>query len=111
TAWRTGQRTAIAALTAARAAARRLRRDVPAPPDRHYNRRRPPRNAAMPKSPISRIPHTLGAAVRKPAALVRASVDDTADLLARSGELRFGNGVIATAIALTLAALCLLGVL
>jgi sterol desaturase/sphingolipid hydroxylase (fatty acid hydroxylase superfamily) len=64
----------------------------------------------MSKTPISRIPHTLGAVVRKPAELVRASVDDTADLLGRSGELTFGRGVIATAIALTLAALCLLGV-
>lgn len=64
----------------------------------------------MPKTPISRIPHTLGAAVRKPAELVRASVDDTADLLGRSGELTFGRGVIATAIALALAVLCLLGV-
>lgn len=64
----------------------------------------------MPKTPISRIPHTLGAAVRKPAEFVRASVDDTVDLLGRSGELKFGKGVIATAIALALGALCLLGV-
>lgn len=64
----------------------------------------------MPKPSISRIPHTLGAAVRAPAELVRASVDDTVDLLGRSGELKFGRGVIATAIALALGALCLLGV-
>jgi sterol desaturase/sphingolipid hydroxylase (fatty acid hydroxylase superfamily) len=64
----------------------------------------------MSKTPISRIPHTLGDAVRKPARLVRASVDDTADLLGRSGELTFGRGVIATATALALAVLCLLGV-
>ncbi len=65
----------------------------------------------MSKTPISRIPHTLGSAVRKPVALVRESVGDTADLLGRSGELRFGRGLIATAIALTLGTLCLLGVI
>ncbi len=43
--------------------------------------------------------------------VVRATVDETSDLLASSGELRFGQGMIATIVALSLGFLCLLGVL
>ncbi len=60
---------------------------------------------------VSRVPYAIGDAVKKPAEAVRSAVDDTAAMLGRSGALRFGQGVIATVIALTLGILCLLAVL
>ncbi len=65
----------------------------------------------MSKRSISRIPYTLGAAAEAPAQLLRSTADETANLLAGSGELRFGKGLISTIIALSLGFLCLLGVL
>ena len=63
------------------------------------------------RTSVSRVPYTIGDAVKKPAVAVRAVVDETADLLGRSGALRFGQGTIATIVALTLGVLCLLAVL
>src|SRR4051794_4004024 len=60
---------------------------------------------------VSRVPYTIGNAVRLPAAAVRSAVGETADLLGSSGALKFGQGVIATIIALTLGFLSLLAVL
>jgi sterol desaturase/sphingolipid hydroxylase (fatty acid hydroxylase superfamily) len=65
----------------------------------------------MSKPSVSRTPYSDGRAVRKPASLVRATLDETSALLGSSGPLRFGKGLISTIIALTLGALCLLGVL
>jgi sterol desaturase/sphingolipid hydroxylase (fatty acid hydroxylase superfamily) len=65
----------------------------------------------MSKPSVSRTPYTDGGPARKPAGIVRATIRETSDLLGGSGELRFGKGLIGTIIALTLAALCLLGVL
>jgi sterol desaturase/sphingolipid hydroxylase (fatty acid hydroxylase superfamily) len=65
----------------------------------------------MSKRSISRIPYAIGAAAKKPVDLVRATVDDTAGLLASSGELTPGKGLITTIIALSLGFLSLLGVL
>jgi hypothetical protein len=65
----------------------------------------------MPKRSVSRIPYVIEAVAKKPVELVRATVDDTADLLGRSGELKFGQGMIATVVAFSLGVLCLLGVL
>ena len=65
----------------------------------------------MPKRSISRIPYVIEAVARKPVEVVRAHVDDTTDLLGSSGELRFGQGLIATVIAFSLGVLCLLGVI
>src|ERR1700709_2007498 len=42
---------------------------------------------------------------------VKTPVGDTAELLHRSGPLKFGQGMIATILALSLAVLCLLAVL
>ncbi|HEY6985560.1 MAG TPA: sterol desaturase family protein, partial [Rhodanobacteraceae bacterium] len=67
--------------------------------------------ATSPYASVSRVPYTLGAAVRVPSSAVRSAVEDTADLLGSSGALRFGQGVIATIIAFTLGVLCLLAVL
>ena len=47
---------------------------------------------------------------RLPATAPAVLVSDTADLLKRSGPLRFGQGMIATVLALSLGFLCLLGV-
>ena len=60
---------------------------------------------------VSRVPYAIGDAVRKPAQAMRSAVNETADLLGRSGALRFGQGTIATVVALTLGVLCLLAVL
>ena len=60
---------------------------------------------------ISRIPYAIESAVRAPVEAVRAHVDETADLLSRSGPLRFGQGMVATIVAFSLAVLCLLGVI
>ena len=49
----------------------------------------------------------LPGAVKAPVAVVA----DTADLLRRSGPMRFGQGLIATVLALSLGFLCLLGVI
>jgi len=65
----------------------------------------------MPKRSISRIPHVVEAVAKKPVKIVRASVDDTAGLLASSGELKPGQGLITTIVALSLGFLCLLGVI
>jgi len=65
----------------------------------------------MSQPTVSRTPYSDGQGPRKPGSVVRATVGETAALLKSSGELRFGKGLISTIIALTLAALCLLGVL
>ena len=67
---------------------------------------------STPKRSISRIPYAVHSAIGKPtAALMRSTVDDTATLLGSHGALRFGQGMIATIVALTLGVLCLLAVL
>jgi predicted cobalt transporter CbtA len=65
----------------------------------------------MARTTISRVPYAIGNAVKAPAEFVHSAVGDTTDLLGRSGELKFGQGMIATIVALTLGFLCLLGVL
>jgi sterol desaturase/sphingolipid hydroxylase (fatty acid hydroxylase superfamily) len=60
---------------------------------------------------VSRTPYSDGKPPRKPASIVRATVDETANLLGASGALRFGKGLIATIVALGLGFLCLLGVI
>ncbi len=60
---------------------------------------------------VSRTPYTLGDAVKANVEVVRAAAADTEALLHASGELKFGKGLIATIVALTLGFLCLLGVL
>lgn len=65
----------------------------------------------MPGPSISRTPYTLGDAIKANVQVVRATAADTERLLHSSGELKFGQGVIATVVALTLGFLCLLGVL
>src|SRR5690242_11507457 len=60
---------------------------------------------------VSRVPYRIGDAVKKPAEAVRSAVDETAEMMRRSGALRFGQGTIATILALTLGVLCLLAVL
>src|SRR5690242_5105990 len=60
----------------------------------------------------SRTPYIVPAALGTPVRTVRGAVHDTADLLStRQAVLRFGQGTIATIIALTLGVLCLLAVL
>lgn len=65
----------------------------------------------MRTSSVSRTPYALTDSLKAPATFVRTAIDETSDFLARSGELRFGQGVIATIIAFTLGVLCLLAVL
>lgn len=65
----------------------------------------------MSKRSISRIPYALGDAIRKPVDYVRSTHDDAAKLLASSGELKVGEGMVSTILALSLGVLCLLGVL
>ena len=65
----------------------------------------------MRKPSVSRTPYSDGGTVRKPASLVRATLDETSALLGSRGPLRFGKGLISTIIALALGALCLLGML
>ncbi|MEO6687897.1 MAG: sterol desaturase family protein, partial [Dokdonella sp.] len=62
-------------------------------------------------SSVSRTRYTLGDALHAHRELVRSTADDTARLLESSGGLTFGQGVIATIVALSLGFLCLLGVL
>jgi sterol desaturase/sphingolipid hydroxylase (fatty acid hydroxylase superfamily) len=57
------------------------------------------------------LTYKLTGAVKAPVKLVNATVDDAKDLLKRSGGMKFGQGLIATVIALSLGFLCLLGVL
>ena len=57
------------------------------------------------------LKYKLKGAVNTPAVLVSTTVGDTADLLRRSGPMQFGQGMIATVLALSLGFLCLLGVL
>jgi len=45
------------------------------------------------------------------AAVPAVIVGDTAELLRRSGPMRFGQGIVATVLALSLGFMCLLGVL
>jgi sterol desaturase/sphingolipid hydroxylase (fatty acid hydroxylase superfamily) len=52
----------------------------------------------------------LGSAVAAPVEIVSHAVDDTRDLLQRSGDLRTGYALISTVIALLLGFLCLLAV-
>ena len=65
----------------------------------------------MSQPSVSRTPYILGDTFKAHVHVVRSTVDDTARLLESSGELRFGKGLIATILALTLGFLCLLGVL
>jgi len=65
----------------------------------------------MSKSSVSRTPYAVADALKAPVGLVRETIDDTGDLLASHGPLKFGQGLIATIVALTLGALCLLAVL
>ncbi|WP_300622042.1 sterol desaturase family protein [Dokdonella sp.] len=65
----------------------------------------------MPGPSISRTPYTVGDAIKANVEVVRAAAVDTERLLHGSGELRFGQGVIATIVALALGFLCLLGVI
>jgi len=60
---------------------------------------------------VSRVPYAIGTVVKKPADFVRSAVDDTTELLGSSGALKFGQGMIATIVALTLGFLCMLAVL
>ncbi|MGN6517856.1 MAG: sterol desaturase family protein [Dokdonella sp.] len=60
---------------------------------------------------VSRTPYVLRDAVDAHVEVARATVDDTARFLAGSGALKFGQGTIATIVALALGVLCLLGVL
>ena len=66
---------------------------------------------AKPYPSVSRVPYSIGAIAKKPVTTVHAAVDETAELFASSGRLRFGQGIIATILALTLAILGVLGVL
>ena len=60
---------------------------------------------------VSRMPYSVtGAPTREKVSLFDA-VDDTAELLRQSGPLKFGQGMIATIVALTLAFLSVLAVL
>lgn len=65
----------------------------------------------MSKPSVSRTPYTLGDALKANVEVVRATAGDTERLLHGSGELKFGQGLIATIVALALGFLCLLGVL
>jgi sterol desaturase/sphingolipid hydroxylase (fatty acid hydroxylase superfamily) len=65
----------------------------------------------MSKPSTSRTPYTLGDAVKAHVEVVRATAGDAERLLHGSGELKFGQGLIATIVALALGFLCLLGVL
>ena len=65
----------------------------------------------MSKPSVSRTPYTTGSGAPKRTDLVRSTVDETAGLLAASGPLRPGHGLISTIVALSLGTLCLLGVL
>lgn len=65
----------------------------------------------MSKPSVSRTPYTLGDALKANVEVVRATAGDAERLLHGSGELKFGQGLIATIVALALGFLCLLGVL
>jgi sterol desaturase/sphingolipid hydroxylase (fatty acid hydroxylase superfamily) len=65
----------------------------------------------MSKPSTSRTPYTLGDALRANVEVVRATASDAERLLHGSGELKFGQGMIATVVALALGFLCLLGVI
>ena len=56
---------------------------------------------------VSRTPYTLGDALHAHRALVRSTADDTARLLESSGGLTFGQGMVATIVALSLGFLIL----
>ncbi|MEO5624952.1 MAG: sterol desaturase family protein, partial [Dokdonella sp.] len=60
---------------------------------------------------VSRTPYRIGDALKAHSEVFRSTVDDTAGLLGSSGGLTFGQGMIATIVALSLGFLCLLGVL
>jgi sterol desaturase/sphingolipid hydroxylase (fatty acid hydroxylase superfamily) len=60
---------------------------------------------------VSRVPYTVPGEPKRGAGSLFDVVDDTADLLRQSGPLKFGQGMIATIIALTLAFLSVLAVL
>jgi sterol desaturase/sphingolipid hydroxylase (fatty acid hydroxylase superfamily) len=60
---------------------------------------------------VSRTPYVGTRVPAKPSTIVRTSIDETTALLKRSGPLTFGQGKIATILALSLGFLCLLGVL
>lgn len=65
----------------------------------------------MPSPSVSRTPYRFGDAFKANVEVVRATASDAEALLHSSGELKFGQGLIATIVALALGVLCLLGVL
>ncbi|MDR3385645.1 MAG: sterol desaturase family protein [Rudaea sp.] len=65
----------------------------------------------MPTPARTPLAYKLVSAVKARANAVGSTVGDTKDLLGRSGGMKFGQGIIATVIALSLGFLCLLGVL
>ena len=65
----------------------------------------------MSKPSVSRTPYQFGDAFKANVEVVRATAADAEALLHSSGELKFGQGLIATIVALALGVLCLLGVL
>jgi sterol desaturase/sphingolipid hydroxylase (fatty acid hydroxylase superfamily) len=65
----------------------------------------------MTRPSVSRTPYTDGTDAGKPAKRFRSTADEAAELLAASGPLRFGKGLIGTIIALVLGFMCLLGVI
>ena len=67
------------------------------------------KSAAAPS--VSRVPYTIDDAVRAHAEVVRGAVGDTATMLGSHGALRFGQGTIATILALTLGLLGVLAVI
>ena len=65
----------------------------------------------MSKPSVSRMPYQFGDAFKANVEVVRATAADAEALLHSNGELKFGQGLIATIVALALGVLCLLGVL
>jgi phosphoribosyl-dephospho-CoA transferase len=65
---------------------------------RHARNRSRIKTMATPaRTPLT---YKLAGAVKAPAKLVNATVDDTRDLLRSSGHMQFGQGIIATVLAL-----------
>jgi sterol desaturase/sphingolipid hydroxylase (fatty acid hydroxylase superfamily) len=65
----------------------------------------------MPTPARTPLTYHFAGAVKARVEVVRSSVDDTKDLLNSSGHMKFGQGMIATVLALSLGFLCLLGVI
>lgn len=60
---------------------------------------------------VSRTPYSDGRPLRKPGDLVRQTMAEASELLASSGRIQPGKGLISTIIAFGLGMLCLLGVI